>query len=118
MSPPSVSAVGLFSAVSWTSWTSALMHISNSPLRSSVRFACRRNGQIADLKREKEDLEATLYEEKEKNVNDLNERNAKFKEEKSLMEGTVTELRQKLDQLDDFKSKREAWIHQEVRILA
>ena len=115
MSPPSVSAVCLFSAVSWTS---ALMHISNSPLRSSVRFACRRNGQIADLKREKEDLEATLYEEKEKNVNDFNERNAKFKEEKSLMEGTVTELRQKLDQLDDFKSKREAWIHQEVRILA
>ncbi|GMH79768.1 hypothetical protein TrST_g5363 [Triparma strigata] len=77
------------------------------------RVISQRNGQIADLKREKEDLEATLYEEKEKNVNDLNERNAKFKEEKSLMEGTVTELRQKLDQLDDFKSKREAWIHQE-----
>ena len=29
------------------------------------------------------------------------------------MEATITELRQKLDQLDEFRSKRATWIDQE-----
>ena len=46
------------------------------------RVISQRNGQIMDLKREKEELEAALYGEKEERGNDASERNAKFKEEK------------------------------------
>ena len=54
-----------------------------------------------------------MYADEEIHVETVAELNKKFKEEKLTLETTITELRGKLDQLDEFKTKRDHWIEQE-----